>query len=121
MASFYDLQFSSWMGENSYWRMNAVHNFPNGYGVSVVFGPGSYGADEGKFELAVLKNGFLCYDSGITDDVIGYLEVDQVSDVMNKVEQLEPTDETKEQTRAATEKRRAELSDSLKKLSRSLK
>jgi len=121
MASFYDLQFSSWMGENSYWRMNAVYNFPNGYGVSVVFGPGSYGADEGKFELAVLKNGFLCYDSGITDDVIGYLEVDQVSDVMNKVEQLEPTDETKEQTRAATEKRRAELSDSLKKLSRSLK
>ena len=121
MASFYDLQFSSWMGENSYWRMNAVYNFPNGYGVSVVFGPGSYGADEGKFELAVLKNGFLCYDSGITDDVIGYLEIDQVSDVMNKVEQLEPTDETKEQTRAATEKRRAELSDSLKKLSRSLK
>jgi hypothetical protein len=33
----------------------ARHFFPNGYGVSVVQFPGSYGYEEGLYEVAILK------------------------------------------------------------------
>ena len=42
--------------------------FPNGYGASIVKGEGSYGT-----ELAVITSEGLCYDTEITDDVIGYI------------------------------------------------
>jgi len=75
----------------------ARHFFPNGYGVSVVqfttpYGSGSYGAEEGLYELAVIKgveeNWEICYDTEITNDVIGYLTEDQVSEVLMKVKAL---------------------------------
>ena len=53
-------------------------NFRNGYGVSVVRGFGTYGAEPGLFELAVLKGEELCYTTPITDDVLGYLNKDEV-------------------------------------------
>ena len=80
----------------------ARHFFPNGYGVSVVqfttpygsgsYGSGSYGAEEGLYELAVLKgveeNWKICYDTEITDDVIGHLSEDQVGEVLMQVKSL---------------------------------
>lgn len=36
--------------------------------------PISYGGDSGLLELAVLRHGRLCYDTPITNDVIGYLD-----------------------------------------------
>ena len=53
-------------------------NFPNGYGISVIRGFGSYGQREGLFEIALLKNGSLAYDKGDFEDVIGHLTPEKV-------------------------------------------
>jgi hypothetical protein len=63
--------------------------FENGYGASVVRHEYSYGGKDGLFELAVLdSDGKLCYDTPITNDVIGYLRDIDVTDVMEKIQQL---------------------------------
>jgi hypothetical protein len=71
-----------------------VYRFPNGYGASVVQFPGSYGYSHGLWELAVLKfygegNDFdLCYNTGITSDVIGYLDREGVDSYLQKIKDL---------------------------------
>jgi hypothetical protein len=63
--------------------------FENGYGVSVVSHTYSYGGKDGLFEVAVLgKDGNLTYDTPVTNDVIGYLTEEDVTDVMKKVQEL---------------------------------
>ena len=62
--------------------------FDNGYGASVVCTPFTYGGDKGLYELAVLKDDELCYDTPITSDVIGYLRPEDVTDVMEKIQKL---------------------------------
>lgn len=62
--------------------------FDNGYGASVITGGMAYCNDEQPYELAVLKHGELCYDTPITDDVIGYLTSDEVFDLLDRIEQL---------------------------------
>lgn len=72
-----------------------VHKFENGYGASVVCHSYSYGSEEGLKELAVLKfepdsdvyN--LCYDTEITNDVLGYLTDEDVADLLVRIEALE--------------------------------
>jgi hypothetical protein len=65
--------------------------FPNGYQASVVRGPYTYGGREGLWELAVLdRRGALCYDTPITPDVVGWLEVEQVVDLLRRIEALPP-------------------------------
>jgi len=77
--------------------IQAKHFFPNGYGVSVVrfttpFGSGSYGAEEGLYELAVLKGTEekweLCYDTWITSDVLGHQTVEEVEVLLYEIENL---------------------------------
>jgi len=62
--------------------------FDNGYEASVVRSEYTYGGDKGLYELAVFKDGEICYDTPITDDVIGYLRPEDVTDVMAKIQQL---------------------------------
>jgi hypothetical protein len=63
--------------------------FENGYGASVVCTPHTYGGDRGLYELAVLDSeGHLTYATSVTDDVIGYLRPEDVTDVMAKIQQL---------------------------------
>jgi len=62
--------------------------FDNGYEVSVVKSPYTYGGDKGLYELAVFKDGEITYATPITDDVIGYLRPEDVTDVMEKIQQL---------------------------------
>jgi hypothetical protein len=86
MKQFKDLQFKK------HPHLNGVISritFDNGYGASVVKHEFSYGSDKGLYELAVLdKNGDLTYDTPITDDVIGYLREEDVTDVMEKIQKL---------------------------------
>lgn len=67
-----------------------VYKFANGYGASVIRG-GTFAY--GGLELAVLKfednNDYkLCYDTEITDDVIGYLNEEELSDLLQQIENL---------------------------------
>lgn len=64
-------------------------HFSNGYGVSVVRHEASYGNERGLYELAVLDAaGELVYNTPITEDTIGWLRPEDVTDVMKKVQEL---------------------------------
>ena len=86
MKGFNDLEF----------KTHSFHNgvisrlyFNNGYGVSVVKHEYSYGGKEGFFELAILNsNGELVYDTPITNDVLGWLTDERVSEIMKEVQLL---------------------------------
>ena len=52
--------------------------YPNGYGASIIKFSGSYGGTDDLWEVAVLKDGELCYDTPITDDVLGYITEEEV-------------------------------------------
>jgi len=66
-----------------------LFRFPNGYGASVVKGPYTYGGPAGQWELAVLdSNDHLTYDTPVTDDVIGYLDVTGVSAALDQIAAL---------------------------------
>ena len=64
------------------------NNFPNGYGCSIVKHDFSYGHENDLWELAVTTEDGLCYDTPITDDVLGYLSDQEVEDIVDKIEQL---------------------------------
>lgn len=69
-----------------------VLKFPNDYGASIVRDEYTYGGKEGLFELAVIKwvdDKFdICYDTPITDDVIGYLSGSEVIEVLTDIFKL---------------------------------
>lgn len=56
--------------------------------VSVIRSSMTYGGDEGLFELAMLRNDKCCYDTLITDDVRGWLEVEDVLDILKDVQRI---------------------------------
>lgn len=62
--------------------------FDNGYSASVITGGIAYCNEAQPYELAVLKDNELCYDTPITDDVIGYLTSSEVYDLLDSIEQL---------------------------------
>jgi hypothetical protein len=64
-------------------------HFDNGFGVSVVSHSYSYGGRDGLYEVAVLdSNDELTYDTPVTNNVIGYLTEEDVTDVMKQVQDL---------------------------------
>ena len=66
-----------------------VYEFENGYGASVVSHDVSYGGDKGLYEIAVLDSkGDLCYDTPITDDVVGYAGVTTVYETLDRIKSL---------------------------------
>ena len=74
-------------GEGGYYHKQ--YYYSNGYGASVMWSKGSYGAKEGLFEVAVLDtNGEICYDTPITSDVCGFLNFGQVADVLQQIRNL---------------------------------
>lgn len=68
--------------------MQHIYLFANGYGASVIKNSYSYGHEYGLYELAVMKDGRLCYDTPITDNVIGYLTADKVAEHLSRIEKL---------------------------------
>jgi len=86
MKTFKDLKFETHgLGQGIQTKMV----FDNGYGVSIVRTPWSYGNSDGLYELAVLDvDGQLTYDTPITNDVIGYLSEEEVSNTMEQVQKL---------------------------------
>lgn len=81
---FDDLEFTP----SSAGGVRAVAQFPNGYRASVVRGDFTYGGDRGFYELAVMDDRGICYDTPITDDVLGYLTPDDVTRLLADIEAL---------------------------------
>jgi hypothetical protein len=69
------------------------HEFQNGYGASIVCHAGSYGYEEGEFEIAVFHDGDICYATTITRDVLGHVKPDRVDSVLNRIEALPANDQ----------------------------
>ena len=66
----------------------ATHTFSNGYGASIVTGEYAYSNESAPYELAVLHNNEITYDTELTDDVLGYLTEDEVNEYLLKIEAL---------------------------------
>lgn len=71
--------------------IHATMHFDNRYGISVIdynddidnFAPSGCG-----FEIAVLKNNELCYDTKVADDVLRYLNKKEVTKIMEQIQNL---------------------------------
>ena len=87
MKQFKDLEFVSHPSHIE--GVQSRITFENGYGASVVKSPYTYGGDRGLYELAVFgTDGHITYATSVTNDVIGYLRPEDVTDVMAKIQQL---------------------------------
>ena len=80
----------NWLGGVQY-----VFKFDNNYGASVIKNKGSYGRELDLWELAVIKftdegkdDWNLCYDTEITDDVLGELDDGDVRDLLDRIRGL---------------------------------
>lgn len=66
--------------------------FRNGYTASVVKHCGSYGSEQDLWEIAVMRDGELCYDTPITNDVLGYQSESDVMDICKQIAELDNPD-----------------------------
>ncbi len=89
MKKFEDLEFDKISDEPFMSGVRSRIMFENGFGVSVVSHTYSYGGKDGLFEVAVLdEDGDLTYNTPVTNDVVGYLNPDEVTDIMEQVQNL---------------------------------
>lgn len=87
--TFKDLNFEQFANDPlSRTGKRARIHFDNGYGASVVSHTYSYGGPQGLYEIAVLRGDDLVYNTSITDDVIGHLTEDEVTEVLKQIQQL---------------------------------
>jgi hypothetical protein len=87
MKTFKDLEFQPHFNDEN--GIMARMSFDNGFGVSVIKTLFSYGSKQGLYELAVLdSSGSITYDTTITDDVLGYLSEDEVTENMIKIQKI---------------------------------
>ena len=93
----YELNFKETITDE-YKRRQAIYFFENGYGISIINIKNhtgtflSYTKSEEEYEIAVLEgvknNSRITYDTVITDDVIGYLKIEEVYKIMEEIEKL---------------------------------
>jgi len=88
--SFDDLDFQSHPNFSA--GVQAIATYPNGYGASVVRFSGSYGYEQGLYEvgiLAVQGDGFnLDYSTRLGNDVIGHCSPERVTEILREVAAL---------------------------------
>ena len=63
----------------------AILTLDNGYGISVVNGPLFY-CNETSFEVAILKNEQITYDTPLTNDVLGYQTQEDINNILKELE-----------------------------------
>ena len=83
MKTFDDLEFKKHVIDND--GKHAIMKFDNKYGISVVRLKGSFGYPL-LWEIAVLYEEDITYNTDITDDVIGHLTELEVTDVMRLIQ-----------------------------------
>lgn len=85
-----DLDFKRHQVDPSGTKAEATFN--NGYGASVITGDYFYTSDKCPYEVAVLYEGSLVYDTPITDDVLGYLTEEEANQALKDIEALPERD-----------------------------
>ena len=86
MKTFNDLDFKP--HSNGMGGVQARIKFENGYGASIIKSSFSYGGNQGLYELAVLFEDDITYNTPITDDVLGYLAEDDVTKYLRQIQEL---------------------------------
>ena len=74
--------------KEAYSGIQKEYQFDNGYGASVICHKGSYGGAHGLWEVAVTWGSDLCYDTEITDSVLGHLSTDEVNKTLKRIKDL---------------------------------
>ena len=69
-------------------HFQSTKNLKNGYSISVLFGSWFYSNGKNTYEVGILKDNKLCYDTSITNDVLGYLTKDEIIKVIDQVNKL---------------------------------
>ena len=65
-----------------------TYTFENGYQASVVCHSFSYGGDNGLYEIAVMVDDVIVYDTPVANDNLGHLTMDNVIDVLRDIKEL---------------------------------
>ena len=86
MKTFKDLEFKDHIGQ-PYFNQQATITFDNNYGISVINGEHAY-CDDDTFEVAVLHKLEICYTTEFTSDVLGFQTEEDITLLMNKLQQL---------------------------------
>lgn len=66
----------------------AIVEFENGFAASVVTGPLFYSNSASPYEIAVMKDGAIRYDTCITSDVCGYLTEEEANNILERIAAL---------------------------------
>lgn len=85
MKTFKDLKFKTHAHPDMF-DTYARLNFENNYGISVI--TGGYGSVKEPYEIAVLYDNEITYNTHITDDVIGHQTESLVTEIMKQIQQL---------------------------------
>ncbi|WP_270217244.1 hypothetical protein [Pediococcus pentosaceus] len=64
------------------------YRFPNDYGASLIYAPGSYGLELAVLDFSVNPEGDLEYGTPITDDVLGNLSWEEAVKTLDKIKGL---------------------------------
>ena len=86
IKTFKDLEFE--MHHLLSYEKHAVMEFENGYGISVIFGEQFYSNGVDTYEVAIIKDNHVCFDTPLTDTVLAYQSEDEVTEIMRKVQEL---------------------------------
>ena len=86
MKEFKDLEFKDLPDDRG---IQCRIQFENGFGASVIRHEHTYGGKDGLYELAVLdSDGEITYDTSVTDDVVGYLNEEGVTELLKGIQLL---------------------------------
>ena len=86
MADFTDLVFGAHPIFSD--ATQAIFEFPNNYSISVITGKNAYTDQAHPYEVAVCLDGVVCYDTPITEDVLGHQTANDISETMAQIEAL---------------------------------
>lgn len=64
---------------------HARYTFPNGYGISVINGPSTY-SSKGTYEVGILYDGYLTYNTPLTDDVLSEQTPEDIDTILSTIE-----------------------------------
>jgi hypothetical protein len=89
MKTFNDLNFGQHINNFIKDTKQARMQFDNGYGISVLLGgEGIYSNGIDTYEVAILYDDELCDDSGLCDNIFAHRTQEEITELMEKIQQL---------------------------------